>query len=266
MSLVGQWRAIEGELPEGWGEARLSLAVADDRRRPRAAALLGPLTPGRCGDTFRFSAVRHRAGASSAAVVRALARLDDERIGGELSLVATRSRPAPVESAAAAGRRAGAWRAELETLPSDWSDAWVEVRFESTDHVEWAALLCAPLNPAAHARRVRLPLPRRAAVGLRHLARDGRPLLRAARRAGASRSPSRSSAPSPRRSTSTRRARSGTSTGRSCDHRRRPGLVPADRARVGGRRARTAGASERSTRCSPTSRSTSSTASPSIRA
>ena len=146
MSLVGQWAAIERELAEGWGEARLSLAVADDPRRQRAAALLGPLTPGRAGDTFRFSAVRHRAGASSAAVVRALARLDDERVGGELSLVATDLVP-PVE-ARPRGTAAGAWRAELDTLPSDWSDAWVEVRFESTDYVEFAALLCAPLNPA----------------------------------------------------------------------------------------------------------------------
>lgn len=145
MSLVGQWRAIEDALPEEWGEARLSLAVADDAHRSRAAGLLGPLTPGRTGDSFRFSAVRHRAGASSAAVTRALSRLDDERIGGELALVSTDLVPA-VEAAprTSAGT---AWRAELETLPSDWSDAWVEVRFESTDQVEWAALLCAPLNP-----------------------------------------------------------------------------------------------------------------------
>jgi hypothetical protein len=146
MSLVGQWRAIEEELPEGWGEARLSLAVADARRRPRAAGLLGPLAPGRSGDTFRFSAVRHRAGASSAALTRALARLDDERIGGELSLVSTDLAPAVAEEPRTTA--ASAWQAELGTLPSDWSDAWVEVRFESTDHVEWAALLCAPLNPA----------------------------------------------------------------------------------------------------------------------
>ena len=146
MSLVGQWRAVEGDLPESWGEARLSLAVADDRRRPRVAELLGPLTPGRSGDTFRFSAVRQRAGASSAAVVRALTRLDDERIGGELTLVATDLASA-VETAPRT-TAASAWRTELETLPSDWSDAWVEVRFESTDYVEWAALLCAPLNPA----------------------------------------------------------------------------------------------------------------------
>ena len=146
MSLVGQWRAIEDDLPAGWGEARLSLAVADEARRSRAAGLLGPLTPGRSGGTLRISAVRHRAGASPAAVTRALSRLDDERIGGELSLVSTEV--APTVEAAPRTTAAAAWRAALETLPSDWSDAWVEARFVSTDHVEHAALLCAPLNPA----------------------------------------------------------------------------------------------------------------------
>jgi hypothetical protein len=142
MSLVGQWRAIEGGLPADWGEARLSLAVADEGRRSRAAGLLGPLTPGRSGETLRFSAARH----SSVTVARALARLDDERIGGDLTLVSTEA--APAVEAAPRTTAAEAWQAGLETLPSDWSDAWVEVRFESTDHVEWAALLCAPLNPA----------------------------------------------------------------------------------------------------------------------
>jgi hypothetical protein len=146
MSLVGQWRAIEGELPADWGEARLSLSVADEARRARAAGLLGSLAPGRSGDTLRFSAVRQRAGASATAVTRALSRLDDERIGGELSLVS--SEAAPTVQAALRTTAAAAWRAELATLPSDWSDAWVEARLVSTDHVERAALLCAPLNPA----------------------------------------------------------------------------------------------------------------------
>ena len=39
------------------------------------------------------------------------------------------------------------WDRELAGLPSDWSDAWVELRFTSSDDVEPAALLCAPLNP-----------------------------------------------------------------------------------------------------------------------
>jgi hypothetical protein len=142
MSLVGQWRAIERELPAGWGEARLSLSVADEARRARAAALLGPLTPGFSGDTLRFSEAPH----SSVSVARTLSRLDGERIGGELSLVS--SETAPTVEAAPRTTAAGAWHAALATLPSDWSDAWVETRFVSTDHVERAALLCAPLNPA----------------------------------------------------------------------------------------------------------------------
>ena len=135
-----------GRAPRGLGRGA---ALAGGRGRPAPparAALLGPLAPGRSGDTFRFSAVRHRPGASSATVTRALARLDDERRRRRAPLVATDFAPAVVT----APRRpaAATWQAEIETLPSDWSDAWVEVRFESTDTVEWAALLCAPLNPA----------------------------------------------------------------------------------------------------------------------
>ena len=101
---------------------------------------------GRVSSSVRQADAAVVRGASSAAVVRALTRLDDERIGGELTLVATDLASA-VETAPRT-TAASAWRTELETLPSDWSDAWVEVRFESTDYVEWAALLCAPLNPA----------------------------------------------------------------------------------------------------------------------
>ena len=146
MSLVGQWREIESELPETWGEAKLSLTVDDEGRQPRAAALLAPLAPGRAAESLRFSAVRHRAGASSGAVARALGRLDDERIRGDLALVS--SDDVPVVEAAPPTRATDAWDAALTTLPSDWSDVWGEIRFENTDVVEHAALLCAPLNPA----------------------------------------------------------------------------------------------------------------------
>jgi hypothetical protein len=146
MSLVDQWRLIETQLPETWGEARLSLSVDDDAKQSRAAALLGPLAPGRTGDSLRFSAVRHRPGASSGAVARSLARLDAERIRGELSLLASEDVPATV--AAPRESAVGSWEAGLATLPPDWSDAWVEARLDNTDVVERAALLCAPLNPA----------------------------------------------------------------------------------------------------------------------
>ncbi|MGE5689642.1 MAG: hypothetical protein ACM33B_03705 [Pseudomonadota bacterium] len=146
MRLVDQWRAIEAELPERWGEATLSLTLADEARQPRAAALLAPLAPGRSGTSLRFSAVRHRAGASSGAVARALARLDAERIRGEVGLVATDE--AAVAVAAPQSTAAGSWDGQLATLPSDWSDVWGEVRLRNTDVLERAALLCAPLNPA----------------------------------------------------------------------------------------------------------------------
>ena len=146
MSLVGQWREIESELPETWGEAKLSLTMDDEGRQPRAAALLGPLAPGRSGRTLRFSAVRQRPGASPGAVVRALRRLDEERIRGDLALLSSDDVPT-VEQARRESAAEG-WDAAVATLPSDWSDVWGEIRFENTDVVERAALLCAPLNPA----------------------------------------------------------------------------------------------------------------------
>jgi hypothetical protein len=145
MNVLHQWRRLEADLPAGWGEARLALTLADERRRARAAALLAPLAPGRSGNAFRFSAVRRRDGASPGAVARALSRLDEARIGGELELVAADVAPAVEE--AAPDSAAQSWDRELARLPSDWSDAWVELRFTSSDDVEPAALLCAPLNP-----------------------------------------------------------------------------------------------------------------------
>ena len=42
------------------------------------------------------------------------------------------------------------WEHALVLLPSDWSDVYAEVRFDSTDYVEPGALLLAPTNPAAY--------------------------------------------------------------------------------------------------------------------
>jgi hypothetical protein len=47
--LAEQWREIERGLPEGWGDAHLSLTIADDARRDLAATLLAPLMPARAG-------------------------------------------------------------------------------------------------------------------------------------------------------------------------------------------------------------------------
>jgi len=39
------------------------------------------------------------------------------------------------------------WDAALATLPADWSDLLCEIELTSSDHIERAALLMAPLNP-----------------------------------------------------------------------------------------------------------------------
>ena len=84
MSLVQQWQEIESKLPEDWDDARLMLQVADERQADRAAALLGPVNPGRRGRELRFYAARRGAGPAPLTVGRLLARLDAEDIEGEL--------------------------------------------------------------------------------------------------------------------------------------------------------------------------------------
>src|SRR5262249_10987359 len=98
MTLVSQWRQIEAGLPADWEQAHLSLAVADVTRVDRAAALLGPLAPGRSQAELHFSAAR--AGwPGPEAVRRLLARLDAERIGGALVLTGAARGTAPRSAA-----------------------------------------------------------------------------------------------------------------------------------------------------------------------
>jgi hypothetical protein len=59
------------------------------------------------------------------------------------------SEGAPTASAAAQSFLA-AWEAELVTLPDDWSDLYAEVELASSDYLERAALLLAPLNPSRY--------------------------------------------------------------------------------------------------------------------
>ena len=81
-----------------------------------------------------------------ALVGRLLERLDREKIDGTLELVGA-------DEAAEAGaeeRRsfAAAWDAALAALPEDWSDLYAEVELFSSDYLDRAALLLAPVNPA----------------------------------------------------------------------------------------------------------------------
>lgn len=146
MKLVRQWREIERSLPENWGNARFRLTVDDEDKAERAAALLAPINPGRRGKTVRFYAARRGAGPSSDAVERLLPRLDEERVQGKLELVGTDEAAAQAEISRAS--LAEAWDAALEALPGDWSDIYAEVELVSSDWLERAALLLAPVNPA----------------------------------------------------------------------------------------------------------------------
>jgi hypothetical protein len=145
MSLVDQWNAVEKGLDPRWSHAILSLEVSDETRRRRAAALLAPAGPGRHGTALRFSADRAGGGVGPEAIRRMLRRLDDEGIDGTLELVSTGE--TAVAEAAPTASLADAWDAALATIPSDWSDLFCELGLTSTDHVDHAALLLAPLNP-----------------------------------------------------------------------------------------------------------------------
>jgi hypothetical protein len=152
MRLVDQWREIMGGLPEGWGDARLRLTVADPEDCDRAAAVLAPLNPGRRGKVLRFFAARRGGGPSPDVVTRLLRRLDADGIRGELELVG--SEEAVSVPAVSRQMLAATWDELVAGLPPDWSDLYAEVEFVSTDYLERAALLLAPLNPARYGDEV----------------------------------------------------------------------------------------------------------------
>jgi len=149
-----QWRRILAQLPEDWKHARLALTPANAKRLDRAAALLGPLTPGRSGETLRFESIRGGQGNSPGAVGRALARLDAERIRGTLELVgaqetvpAGHSRPVRIAELVPL---AASWDTLVADLPEDWSDVYGQIDLTSTDDLDPAALALAPINPSRY--------------------------------------------------------------------------------------------------------------------
>jgi hypothetical protein len=147
VALVDQWRAIERSLPEGWGEARLRVIVDHEAEAGRAAALLGPVNPGRHRSVITFQVAHFGSGPSADLVSRLLAGVDAARINGSLHLVRAGDSPA----ARTEPRRralAGQWDEAVATLPEDWSDLYAEVELASSDYLERGALLLAPLNPA----------------------------------------------------------------------------------------------------------------------
>jgi len=148
MRAVDQWRLIEAELPEGWEEARLAFAVEDASTVSAAAAVLGPLGPGRVGGEIRFH-VRSSGSGGAQTLTNLLTRLDRKRVWGTLRLLDTDVATRVEESQAAptTEKLVDAWAATLKTLPPDWSDLLCELELDSTDYLARAALLGAPLNP-----------------------------------------------------------------------------------------------------------------------
>jgi hypothetical protein len=148
LNLVDQFNALVREAGADWAELRVRLTLADSSQRERAAALLGPANPGMSRDTIRFTVAQRGGGIGPEAARRLLRRLVRQGVDGRLEVRATES------TAAATFRRRPSlreqWERALTLLPSDWSDLYAEVRFDSTDYVEPAALQLAPANPAAY--------------------------------------------------------------------------------------------------------------------
>jgi hypothetical protein len=147
VKLADQWKEIEAALPGGWSSARLSLSVAEDADADRAALILASLTPGRLGPSFRLEVRPDR---NPEAIFR---RLDDEGTRGRVDLIVTDA--APAEPSVAAPRHMEAplvrqWDELDADLPPDWSDLYAEIELSSSDFVQRAALLTAPLNPARY--------------------------------------------------------------------------------------------------------------------
>ena len=144
VGLAEQWNEIESRLDPRWHDARLALTIDDETRVERALALLGPAGPGRAGREIRFFTQRTGSAVGPEAVRRMLLRIESEGIAGTLALVS--SDEAPAEPAVSRPTLADAWDAVVSALPGDWSDLLCELELTSSDHVDRAALLCAPIN------------------------------------------------------------------------------------------------------------------------
>lgn len=145
MKLADQWTRIESSLPQGWDRARLRLEIEDAAARARSAALLGPASPGLSGRELLFQAERRGGPTGPDGVRRLLARIDEEGLAGTLSLLESARSAAPPPRVAAS--LAAGWDEALTGLPLDWSDLQCELALTSSDHLDRAALLAAPLNP-----------------------------------------------------------------------------------------------------------------------
>lgn len=144
--VADQFAELETRLPPEWADVRLVLRVEDPSKASRASALLGPLGPGRAGSQLNLTVARGRVDA----LRRLLARLDRDRIRGELELVTYGETVAAARDVPRAGwpPLEEAWMTAVAAMPDDWSDLYAEVELGSSDFLDQGALCLAPVNPA----------------------------------------------------------------------------------------------------------------------
>jgi hypothetical protein len=146
VSLVGQWRALQSELPEGWTTAALRLDLTDPATAREAAALLGPAQPYRVEPTvLRLSVALDGSATGPNGISRLLTGLDEARLAGRLQLVTSQSASARPEREHTS--LVESWDAAVAGLPADWSDLFCEFELVSTDYLDRAAVLCIQMNP-----------------------------------------------------------------------------------------------------------------------
>jgi hypothetical protein len=145
--VADQFRELESRLPADWADARLVLVLDDAERSERAAALLAPLGPGKVGNRLQLTVARQ--GGAVERLRRLLARIDRERIRGQLELVTSSTAvPSAREARASWPPLEDAWLAAVAALPEDWSDLYAQVELASSDFLDPGALRLAPLNPS----------------------------------------------------------------------------------------------------------------------
>ncbi|HEY1514659.1 MAG TPA: hypothetical protein VGF66_12995 [Gaiellaceae bacterium] len=152
MSVADQWKAIGSELPSGWTEARLRLALKDRATTDRAAAMLGPAGAYRAAPTvLLFTVARDGSATSPDNMTRLLRNVPN----GALSLSGSQAEE-QVASAREITPLTASWDSAIAGLPADWSDLYVELQLTSTDFIEPASVLCIQCNPRRDGTRAAL--------------------------------------------------------------------------------------------------------------
>lgn len=152
MTVAQQWHAIGSELPSGWTQAQLRLALKDRATADRAAAMLGPAGAYRAAPTVLLFTVARDGSASSP---DNLARLLRKVPNGQLSLSGSKAAQTetPIREITTLTE---SWDGAIAALPADWSDLYVELSLTSTDFIEPASVLCIQCNPRRDGKRAAL--------------------------------------------------------------------------------------------------------------